>query len=195
LDESSHNRWNNLMGDDKGSVNPERLDAAAFATLYRQYVDAVYRYCYFRLDGREQAEDATSQIFLKALAALPTHRQRDSFRGWLFSIAHNVVTDLYRARRPVWPLSLIENHADDRRSVEDDALQSVEQDEVRTLLARLPVEQRRVLELRLAGLSSSEIADVLGKKTGAVKVAQSRAIARLRQTLVSDARSEVKSED
>lgn len=183
------------MGDDEGSADFERLDAAAFATLYRQYVDAVYRYCSFRLEGREQAEDATSQIFLKALAALPTHRQPGSFRSWLFSIAHNVVTDLYRARRPVWPLSLVENHADDRPSVEDVSLQSVEQEEVRALLARLPVGQRRVLELRLAGLSSSEIADVLGKKTGAVKVAQSRAIARLRQSIVPVAPTEANSED
>jgi RNA polymerase sigma-70 factor (ECF subfamily) len=182
------------MHSDDGPANPERLDAAAFATLYREYVDSVYRYCYFRLDGREQAEDATSQIFLKALAALPTHRQRDSFRSWLFSIAHNVVTDLYRSRRPVWPLSIVENHADNRQSVEADALQSVERDEVRDLLARLPAEQRRVLELRLAGLSSSEIAKVLGKKTGAVKVAQSRAIARLRRTLVPDAQPGLESE-
>lgn len=172
------------MSDDDRSRTLAPLDAEAFAALYRQHVDAVYRYCFFRLDGREQAEDATSQIFLKALAALPSHRQRDSFRSWLFSIAHNVVTDLYRSRRPVGPLSLVENRADDRHSVEEDVLTSVERDEVRELLSLLPVDQRRVLELRLAGLTSSEIASVLGKKTGAVKVAQSRAIARLRRLLV-----------
>jgi len=174
------------MDGDARSSKPEPVDSAAFAALYREHVDAVYRYCFYRLDGREQAEDATSQIFMKALAALPTRRERAAFRSWLFSIAHNVVTDLHRACRPIWPLSLIENHADRHRSVEDVAMDSVEQDEVRTLLTRLPTDQRRVLELRLAGLTSSEIAIVLGKKTGAIKVAQSRAIARLRQTLVPD---------
>jgi DNA-directed RNA polymerase specialized sigma24 family protein len=58
--------------------------------------------------------------------------------------------------------------------------------EVRALLLRLPPDQRRILELRLAGLTGPEIAAVLGKRLGAVKVAQSRAIARLRQILADD---------
>ncbi len=178
-----------------GAESPGPIDSSEFAALYRQYVGPVFRYCYYRLESREQAEDATSQIFLKALAALPSHRQRDSFRSWLFSIAHNVVTDLYRARRPVWPLSRIEDHPDGRVSLEDNALRSVERDEVHALLQLLPGDQRRVLELRLAGLSSSEIATVLGKKTGAVKVAQSRAIARLRFTLLPVLDQETPSED
>jgi RNA polymerase sigma-70 factor (ECF subfamily) len=162
------------------------IDSSEFAELYREHVGPVFRYCFFRLETREQAEDATSQIFLKALAALPAHRQRDSFRSWLFSIAHNVITDIYRARRPTSSLADGEDLADDHFSLEDEALQSVEKDEVRALLGQLPMDQRRVLELRLAGLTSSEIATVLGKKTGAVKVAQSRAIARLRLALTPD---------
>ena len=169
-----------------GDADSKRYDSDKFDDLYRQYVDAVFRYCSFRLNSREQAEDATSQIFLRALAALPAQRDPGRFRSWLFSIAHNVVTDVHRARRPFWPLSVVENRSDGRRSVEAEALDSVEKSEVWAMLERLPVDQRRVLELRLAGLTSSEIAEVLGKKTGAVKVAQSRAIARLRQTVISD---------
>ena len=155
-------------------------DRRAFGALYRRYVDPIYRYTYHRLGAREQAEDATSQIFLKALVALPTHRTDRSFRSWLFTIAHNVVTDCYRARRPLEPLELVPEPIDGRVSPEDEAIARVEQDEVRRMLERLPVEQRRILELRLAGLNSAEIAQVLGKSQGAVKVAQSRAIARLR---------------
>lgn len=155
-------------------------DRSAFAALYRRYVDPIYRYTYHRLGAREQAEDATSQIFLKALTALPTHRTDRSFRSWLFTIAHNVVTDCYRARKPQDPLALVPEPIDSRGSPEDEAIARVEQDELHRMLEQLSVDQRRILELRLAGLNSAEIAQVLGKSQGAVKVAQSRAIARLR---------------
>jgi RNA polymerase sigma-70 factor (ECF subfamily) len=175
--------------DDARLAAGAKRDPAAFAALYRRYVDAVYRYCYHRMGTREQAEDATSQVFLKVLAGLPTRREEESFRSWLCAIAHNVVADLYRAKRPVWPLSVVADYADDRPSIEAEALAAVEQDEVRALLLRLPVDQRRVLELRLAGLTSTEIAGALEKQVGAVKMAQSRAIARLRQSLEGDSES------
>jgi RNA polymerase sigma-70 factor (ECF subfamily) len=162
-------------------------DRVAFAALYREYVGAVYRYCFYRLGTREQAEDATSQIFLKALAALPSRRAGESFRSWLFAIAHNVVADVYRAKRPVWPLSVVSGQVGRGPSIEEEALAEVERSEVREMLARLPDDQRRVLELRLAGLTSPEIAEVLGRNVGAVKMAQSRAIARLRQSLIGEA--------
>jgi len=157
-------------------------DRSTFAALYRRYVDAVYRYAYHRLGTKEQAEDATSQIFLKALIALPSHKPDRSFRSWLFTIAHNVVTDCYRARRPQEPLDLVAELEDRATSPEDEALHLVQRDEVREMLQLLPNDQRRILELRLAGLTSSEIGQVLGKSAGAVKVAQSRSIARLRKS-------------
>lgn len=169
---------------DEGESGP--IDSTEFATLYRDLIGPVFRYCSFRLGTREQAEDATSQIFLKAWAALPGRRRDDSFRSWLFSIAHNVVIDFHRTRRPSAPFALVEDLSDASPSPEDEALRSVERAEVRNMLNHLSPDQRRVMELRLAGLTSSEIADVLGKKTGAVKVAQSRAIARLRLSLAAD---------
>ena len=73
-----------------------RVDREAFAALYARYVDPVYRYSLSRLGDREAAEDATSQVFVHALAALPRYREQGSFRSWLFAIAHNVVTDAGR---------------------------------------------------------------------------------------------------
>src|SRR3954447_13459856 len=157
-------------------------DRSAFAALYRRYVDAIYRYAYHRLGTKEQAEDATSQIFLKALVALPSHKPDRSFRSWLFTIAHNVVTDCYRARRPQEPLDQVADLEERCASPEEEALHLVQRDEVREMLQLLPNDQRRILELRLAGLTSAEIGQVLGKSAGAVKVAQSRPIARLRKS-------------
>lgn len=172
-------------GDDD-LVAAAKRDPGAFVALYRRYAPAVYGYCYNRLGSREQAEDATSQIFLKALDALPSQRDDLAFRGWLFAIAHNVVTDAYRSRRRLWPFALPPDLIAPGPTTEEVALAAAERSELRALLLRLPSAQRRVLELRLAGLTGPEIASVLGKRHGAVKVAQSRAIARLRQIIAED---------
>jgi RNA polymerase sigma-70 factor, ECF subfamily len=157
-------------------------DRRAFALLYRRYLDPVHRYCYRRLGSREAAEDATSLVFTKALAALPAYRA-GSFRSWLFAIAHHVVTDDLRARRPAAGLEAAANLPDRTPSPEALALVAEADRSVVGLLARLPPEQRRVVELRLAGLTGREVAAVLGRSLPAVKIAQVRAYARLRGLL------------
>src|SRR5215204_273077 len=86
-----------ITEDDATLVAQAKRDRQAFALLYRRYVETVYRYCYRRLGSQEEAEDATSQIFTRALAALPRLGDQP-FRAWLFTIAHNVVADVYRDR-------------------------------------------------------------------------------------------------
>ena len=170
---------------DAGLVARARADRQAFAPLYARYVDTVYRYCYRRLGSREAAEDATSEVFYKALAALHNyHDYHDgSFPAWLMAIAHNVVMDGFRQRRPEEPLGPDFEPRDEATTPEDVALASEESHSLRALLARLPEDQRRVLELRLAGLTGPEIATVLGRSLGSVKMLQFRAVERLRVLL------------
>ena len=156
---------------------------AAFATFYRENLDDVYRYCYFRLGSREAAEDATSEIFAKALSSFETFRGQGSRRSWLFSIAHNAVIDLHRRKRLIVPLDEIDDIEDEGESPESLAMSSTEQAEVRALLRQLPDTQRQILELRLAGLTGAEIADVLGRTHASVKIAQVRAYRTLRDLL------------
>lgn len=150
-----------------------------FVALYHTYLDPIYRYCVHRLPTTEDAEDATSLIFTKAFAALPQQRHDSGQRAWLFAIAHNVVADYYRSRRPTLELTALE-------AIPDTAPLEVpahDADELCALLAQLPVEQARVIELRVAGLTGPEIAQVLGKSHAAIKVTQFRAYRRLRQLL------------
>jgi RNA polymerase sigma-70 factor (ECF subfamily) len=167
---------------DRAIVARARADPRAFAPLYDRYLDAVYRYCYRRLGNREAAEDATSAIFARALAALPNYRD-GSFRAWLFVIAHNIVIDTHRRRRPEQPLADTFEPVDREPTPEEAALASDARQSVRALLEVLPVDQRRVLELRLAGLTGAEIARVLNRSVAAVKMLQLRAMTRLRGEL------------
>jgi len=168
-------------GDPEQWNEPER--DIAFASFYREHLDDVYRYCFYRLDTREAAEDATSEIFTRALKSFDSWRGRGSRRSWLFSIAHNTVIDAYRRKRPILPLDELDEIADSSDGPESAALDAAEQDEVRALLRQLPDSQRQILELRLAGLTGVEIAEVLGRTHASVKIAQVRAYRTLRELL------------
>jgi RNA polymerase sigma factor (sigma-70 family) len=173
--------------DEAAEVARAKRDRQAFAPLYLRYFDKVYGYCYRRLGSGEEAADATSLVFSRALAALPSCREV-AFRSWLFAIAHNVLTDQYRARRFDRPLDDALQLVDAGPSPEEVAIAEEARSTVTRLLAELPPDQRHVLELRLAGLTSREIGEVLGKRANAVDQAQFRAMTRLR-SLVGNARS------
>jgi RNA polymerase sigma-70 factor (ECF subfamily) len=175
-----------ILDGDARVVVLAKSDPRDFAPLYARYFDPVYRYCYRRLGHPEAAADATSHVFAKALAALPGYREdAPSFRSWLFAIAHNVITDDLRARRPVAPIEAAAHIAATGPSPEEAVLTDEVGCTVQRLLAQLPPDQRQILELRLAGLTGPEIAAALGRSLGAVKIAQVRAFARLRATLDS----------
>lgn len=170
------------IADEATIVAHATRDPRAFAPLYEQFVEPVYNYCYRRLGSRETAEDATSLIFERVLNALPGYRG-GCFRAWLFTIAHNVITDSYRSGRIHEPLDAAEDLPDP--ALQPDAL-VVLADQQRLLLALLPllpVEQRRVMELRLSGLPSTEVAAILGRTPESVRTLQRRAILRLQALL------------
>lgn len=168
-----------LVLDDVALVTAAQSDPAAFASLYAHYLQPVYRYCYRRLGTVAAAEDATSDIFVKVLVALPRYRA-GSFRSWLFAIAHHVTADALRRQRTHEHLDAVNEPVDTRPTPEDLALAAEGQ---RALLAHLAEDQRSVVELRLAGLTDVEVAETLGRSVSAVKTVQFRAIARLRRLL------------
>jgi RNA polymerase sigma-70 factor (ECF subfamily) len=170
--------------DDAELAVAAKQDRAAFAPLYRRYADPVYRYCLRRLRDREDAEDATTQVFTNALAALPRYRDDGrSFRSWLFAIAHNVLVDAERKRRPSHALEVAAAIVDHTPGPEEEALAAEARRDVRALLDAVTPDQRRVLELRLAGLSTAEIGRVLGRPPAAIRGIQLRAEIRLRSLL------------
>jgi RNA polymerase sigma factor (sigma-70 family) len=169
---------------DAVQVLAARQDLSAFEPLYRRYADGVYRYCARRLDDPERAADATSAIFIKAMQSIE-HCQPESFRSWLFSIAHNTTIDARRTSRNHAPLDTV--FVPGNEALQPESLFTREESrlEIVALLDHLTPDQRHVVELRLSGLDGYEIAQALGRSRASVDTAQSRAIARLRRILVA----------
>jgi len=163
-------------------------DPNAFATLYLRYANQVFRHCYRRLGNREAAEDATSLVFTKTLTGLDRFDpNRGTFAAWLFTIAHHVSADHFRSQGRYVGTQEFPDPVDPAETPEEIALARDEAGNLRRALEQLSPREREVIELRLAGLSSAEISDVLGCQRNAVAQAQYRAIGRLRELLGPEA--------
>lgn len=169
-------------------IEAAREHPQAFAPLYERHAPAIYRFVYRKVSDIELANDLTAQIFIKAIERIHTYRPKPgaTFRSWLFTIARNTITDTWRRQRPTADLdqhaaTLVANTT----SPEAHAIARDEQRAIQQLLAELPDSQRAVVELRLAGLSTSEIRATLNMSESAVKSAQHRAYRRLRERLTT----------
>jgi RNA polymerase sigma-70 factor, ECF subfamily len=162
-------------------------DTAARDTLLARVRVVVYRYCRARLGrlpGSEHAaDDVAQEVCLAVLTALPRYRDEGRpFEAFVFGIAAHKVADAQRsAVRAAVPTNDLPETADGGLGPEDHAVRSSEAATARRLLALLPPHQRELLLLRVAvGLSAEETGAALGMSPGAVRVAQHRALARLR---------------
>ena len=162
-------------------------DKLAFGELYDHYAPKLYRFCAAHTDDRMDAEDLTEEVFIKLWKALPGYRQRGvPFGGYIFRIARNALTDHYRgSNHRANELPIDETHLPD---ADADPAQTVglilERQEFREVMAKLRPDYHLVLSLRfISGLSPDEIALVMGRSSGAVRVLQHRALAALRKLL------------
>ena len=170
--------------DDAALVAAARANPEAFTLLYERHVRQIYRYCFFKLGSREAAEDATSQVFLEAFSDLGSFRGSGSgaFGGWLFRIAQHTVTDMQRRNQRVRGLEpLAERELVDPDHMPEEIVVGRSGLDIIAAAARtLPAEQRQVIELQLAGLTTQEIARTLGRSANAVRIARFRAFGRMR---------------
>jgi RNA polymerase sigma-70 factor (ECF subfamily) len=159
-------------------------DREAFGELYERYINRVYRHVFYMVNDVDVAQDLTEQTFLRALEAIQRYEKRGiPLLAWLLRIARNLSLNNQRVQR---------NNSSIRKNSEDAVAASPEScceaklngEEVRQAVGALEGDQRQVIVLRfMDGLSYADVARVLGKSVGAVRVAQYRALRALRRRL------------
>ncbi|QFG23770.1 sigma-70 family RNA polymerase sigma factor [Actinomadura sp. WMMB 499] len=167
-------------------------DAEAFGSLYDHYVELVYRYVYYRVGSHALTEDLTSETFLRALRRIRDfHWQGKDFGAWLVTIARNLVADHFKSGRYRLEVCTAELMEPDRpqEGPERAVLDSMTNRTLLTAVRRLGSEQQECVVLRfLHGLSVAETALIMGKKSGAIKALQYRAVRSLARMLPDDPR-------
>ena len=160
-------------------------DEAAFAELYERHVVRVYRHIYYMVGNAAEAEDLTSQTFLRAWEAIDRYQVRGApFVSWLLRIAHNLGVSHLRSKRE--SSQLHDGIVDDkpRRDPEWAYEQTAEEALVREAILRLRDEQRQVIILRfIEDLDYREVAEIIGKSVAAIRVIQHRALNALRKQM------------
>jgi RNA polymerase sigma-70 factor, ECF subfamily len=159
--------------------------------VLRNLRPAILRYCRARLPGSHHAADDVVQEVCLALVAARPGWHDDAERpvaAYAFGIASHKVADALRgAARTAVPVPDLPDMPDSRPGPEEIVIAKCEDERVRRVLAQLPTQQRRLLLLRVvSGLTAAEAGEVLGMSAAAVRVAQHRALARMRKLLASE---------
>jgi RNA polymerase sigma-70 factor, ECF subfamily len=160
-------------------------DQEAFGDLYEKYLDAIFRYIYYRVNNHHEAEDLTETVFLKAWEALGSYRLSSvPFKAWLYRIAHNLVVDLYRTHKVEAPLDGQMGFSDDGQNPEEQVVWLERTELLMSAMDQLEEDHQQVLALRFINeLSHAETAYIMNRSEGAVRVLQHRALNALRLCL------------
>jgi RNA polymerase sigma-70 factor, ECF subfamily len=164
-------------------------DREALEELYLIHFDRIYSYLHMSVGNKHDAEDLTTQTFLKMLESIKRFRwQSAPFSAWLFRIAHNLSMDHFRARRRWQPEEEVPEPAgSEEPSAEFQAMQSIGRQSMLELIEKLSPEQQQVLTLKFVfNFANADVATILEKTEGAIKSLQHRALASLQKQIAQD---------
>ena len=181
-------RGKQAVGEQAKSIATTRREAVGgaavqeFQTLYQENLGLIYRYVYSKVGNREEAEDLTSQIFIKAVRGVDQERGMQSIQKWLFQVARTTIADYWRAYYRISTNSLeelLEAGWEGPADEEPAAASNQPAERVKRILQALPQHYREVLTCRfLLNLSIKETALNMGLTEANVKVLQFRALKR-----------------
>jgi RNA polymerase sigma-70 factor (ECF subfamily) len=161
-------------------------DRDALEELYLIHFDRIYSYLHVSVGNRHDAEDLTTQTFLKMLEKIGSFKWRSApFSAWLFRIAHNLAMDHFRSRRRWQPEEEVpEPPGEEEPSAELAAMHTIGRESMLKLIERLSPEQQQVLTLKFVfNLPNAEVAAILDKTEGAIKSLQHRALVSLQKQM------------
>lgn len=155
-------------------------DKDAFGKLYKVFLPKIFRFIYSSTRDYDGAADLTQLTFLKVWRALPSYRAaKASFQTFLFAIARNLIIDASRKKK-LLRLEAVEQKPSDE-NIEDDAQKKQERELLFRCLAKLDPKERHVVVLRyFEELSFRDIAHIVGKNEGAVRVMTHRVLKKLK---------------
>ncbi len=166
-----------------------RRDVEAFARLYDEHLDTVYRYVLYKVGDAALAEELTEDVWAKAWEGIERFQWRNlPFQHWLLRIARNAVVDHWRSRRrTTTSIDGLVDVSSDEAPPDERVAHDVEMQILQQALMRLPDDQRDVLILRfIEGYSHAEVAAVLDKSVVAVRQIQVRALRALQKQLTDE---------
>ncbi len=162
-----------------------KQDKTAFASLYERYVAQIYRHAYYRVRNQADAEDITEETFIRAWKAIGKYQQRGApFVAWLLKIVRNLIIDYYKAKKNYVQLEKVENAASESYDPLAITEAILDKQRLEKAIKRLKGNKREVINLHfIDGFSYAEIANILKKSEGAVRVIQYRALIDLKAIL------------
>jgi RNA polymerase sigma-70 factor (ECF subfamily) len=165
-------------------------EAEAFGVLYDRHMSAVYRYVFYRVRNEAEAEDVTSEVFMRALRAIPKYEPRQAFLAWLYRIARNAVIDRSRRRgarqQVTFEDALAHPNADQIVNPDTGLLAGSDASVVRRAMQQLTPLQQEILVLRyVEGLDTKAISKLVGKRDGTIRGIEFRALSALRTLIPS----------
>ena len=161
-------------------------EGEAFGRLYDYYLPAIYRFILLKVSQREEAEDLTHQVFLKAWQNISGFSVRGfPFSSWLYRIARNIVIDHYRKGRPV--INIDEELVVEQLILRPDITALDDRQDITLIMGSLKelkdIERDIVIMRFVEDLSIKEVAIIVNKSEGAIKVIQHRALNKIREIL------------
>lgn len=168
-------------------IEKAKYDMESFGILYDMYVDDVFRFVYFKISNKEEAEDITAKTFEKALKAIKRFKWKGySFKTWLFVIAKNIVIDTFKSNK--FSLSIEQLNFDikdeENNSVEEILEIDLKRKELLKALSKLSDEYREIIVLRyIEELSIKEVMQISGKTMDSVKSLTKRALSKLKEVI------------
>ncbi len=175
-----------MQGEESLVRRAQKNDQEAFARLYEEHFDKIYRYLALRVGNEMEAEDMTQQVFLNALQSISSFRWKGvPFSAWLFRIAHNQAVDHLRKKSKRASVPLDESLVSSGDSPHSTTELKMDVEQLLVATRRLTEAQREVISLRFSSeLSIAQVAGIMGKSQGAVKALQHSAIVALRRTML-----------
>lgn len=161
----------------------KRGNKQAFGRLYTKYLEQIYRYIFFKVNqNREDAEDLTEVVFMRAWTGLAGYEDKGNFRAWVYTIAHNAVIDHYKSHNK--SILLTEEIADDKINHEEMLIHKEGAEGLKEAIEKLTDEQKAVVTMKfIDDLENEEIAKILGKDEDAIRALQYRALKKLSKML------------